>query len=210
MQHAVILANGSFPTADYPLQLLKSATYIICCDGAVNKLEQAGLTPYAIVGDLDSMDPVLKEKYFDRFYHFAEQDTNDLTKTVNWCLAEGFTELTIIGATGERDDHTIGNIFLLLRYASKIKVEMITDYGTFIPLLKSSTINSQKGQQISIFSPYADTVIGTTNLKYPLNDQTLPELWNGTLNEALDSSFRIDFKGKGLIIYLEHKFKEGD
>ncbi len=205
MQHAVILANGSFPTQDYPLQLLKSATYIICCDGAVNKLEQAGLTPYAIVGDLDSMDTVLKEKYFDRFYHFAEQDTNDLTKTVNWCLAEGFTELTIIGATGERDDHTIGNIFLLLRYAAKIKVKMITDYGTFIPLLKSSTINSQKRQQISIFSPYADTVISTTNLKYPLNEQTLPELWNGTLNEALDNSFRIDFKGKGLIIFLEHK-----
>ncbi len=204
MKHATILANGSFPTSIFPLQQLKSATHIVCCDGAVNKLEKTGLSPFAIVGDLDSMNAALKQKYADRLYHFAEQDTNDLTKTVNWCLNQGFTELTIVGATGERDDHTIGNIFLLLRYAAKVPVKMITDYGTFIPLLESNTISTAKGQQISIFSPYTDTIITTKNLKYPLCQQTLPELWNGTLNEALGDSCHFDFQGKGLIIYLEH------
>lgn len=204
MKQAVILANGSFPTKQPALQVLKQATHIICCDGAVNKLQQSGLEPYAIVGDLDSMDNGLKQKYADRIFHYAEQDTNDLTKSINWCIAQQFTAITIVGATGERDDHTIGNIFLLMRYAQKIDVKMVTDYGTFIPLLKSCTIDSQKRQQISIFSPYPDTVISTVNLKYPLNNQALPELWNGTLNEALGDTFSINFKGKGVIIFVEH------
>ncbi len=205
MKEAIILANGSFPTNSYPLQLLKSAAHIICCDGAVNKLMQTGLTPYAIVGDLDSMSSLLKKKYADRIYHYADQNTNDLTKAVNWCINKGFSAITIVGATGERDDHSIGNIFLLLRYVEKIPVKMVTDYGTFIPLLESSTIKSKKGQQISIFSPYADTVITFENLKYPLNKQPLPELWNGTLNEALGETFRIEFQGKGVIIYLANE-----
>ena len=31
---AVVLANGDYPVHDYPLSLLNSVPYVVCCDGA--------------------------------------------------------------------------------------------------------------------------------------------------------------------------------
>lgn len=201
---AVILANGSFPINDIPLNILKKSECIVCCDGAINKLESAGIQAHAIVGDLDSLTNDLKRKYQDIIHHFSNQDTNDLTKAVNWCLANKYNDITIVGATGERDDHMIGNIFLLPSYTKKMKVRMLTDYGTFTPVIRSRNFDSYIGQQVSIFSPQPETVITTANLRYELTNQKLEMLWQGTLNESMGDSFRIDFEGDSLIIYQEY------
>ena len=34
---AVVLANGDYPFADVPFQLLKRAPYVVCCDGGANE-----------------------------------------------------------------------------------------------------------------------------------------------------------------------------
>lgn len=201
---AVILANGSFPNHEIPLNLLKKSEHIVCCDGAINKLEIAGIKAYAIVGDLDSLTDDLKRKYQDIIHHYSSQNTNDLTKAVEWCLTNKFNDITIVGATGERDDHMIGNIFLLPLYTKKMKVKMLTDYGTFTPINRSRNFESYIGQQVSIFSPQADTIITTANLRYELTNQKFEMLWQGTLNESMGDSFRIDFEGNSLIVYQEY------
>lgn len=203
-KRAVILANGAFPTHQIPMQELKEAKYIVCCDGAINKLEKIDLEPYAIVGDLDSLDPDLKWKYRDIIHHYSNQDNNDLTKAVNWCIKNKFNEAIIVGASGNRDDHMIGNIFLLPLYAKKIKVKMLTDYGFFTPITRSKNFESYNRQQVSIFSPVASTKITTANLRYALTDAKLEMMWQGTLNESMGESFRIEFEGGPLIIYQEY------
>ncbi len=198
----IILANGLFPSRRELIERLQSSKMLICCDGAINKLEKIGVEPFAIIGDLDSLGEVKKEQYSKILYYDSNQYTNDLTKAVNWSIDKGFTNITIMGATGEREDHTIGNIFLLLRYASKVNVKMLTDYGTFTPILKTTTFDSYQGQQVSIFASDINTLITTYNLKYPINHESLPELWNGTLNESLADSFKIGLNDNGkAIIY---------
>ena len=61
----VILANGDFPTHKEPLLKLEEACTIICCDGSVNNLEKNGLEPHYILGDMDSIDKNLKNKYIE-------------------------------------------------------------------------------------------------------------------------------------------------
>lgn len=202
---AVILANGAFPTHEIPLRELKESKYVVCCDGAINNLVEAKLEPYAIVGDLDSLDPDLKWKYRDIIHHFSNQDNNDLTKAVDWCLENNFNEVVIIGATGKRDDHMIGNIFLLPQYAKKIKVKMLTSYGVFTPITRSKNFESFTRQQVSIFSPNRDTLITTANLRYALTNDKLEMMWQGTLNESMGDSFRIEFEGGPVIIFQEYK-----
>jgi len=204
LKSAVILANGSFPVHEIPLNILKTSECLVCCDGAINKLETAGIKAHAIVGDLDSLSNDLKRKYQDIIHHFSNQDTNDLTKAVNWCLVNKINDITIVGATGERDDHMIGNIFLLPSYTKKMKVKMLTDYGIFTPVMRSRNFDSYIGQQVSIFSPQAETIITTANLRYELTNQKLDMLWQGTLNESMGDSFRIDFEGPSLIVYQEY------
>ncbi|MEI6820960.1 MAG: thiamine diphosphokinase [Bacteroidota bacterium] len=199
---AVILADGQFPQHNIPLDILKSTTEIICCDGATVKLFNVGIEPKYIVGDLDSIPSDLKLKYADRLHHFPDQDTNDLTKAINFCIDKNYDTIYILGATGLREDHTLGNISLLLAYAIKgINVLMLTDFGTFTPLLSSGTFQSYKGQQISIFQLTSDTLITTKGLMYPIENRSLLKWWQGTLNEALSDSFEISFDKGELIVF---------
>jgi thiamine pyrophosphokinase len=203
---AVILANGSFPVHEIPLGYLRNAKHIICCDGSAESLILADLEPEAIVGDLDSISSDIAERFAGRLYKDSNQETNDLTKAVNWCVKNGFNEIVILGATGKREDHTIGNISLLSEYSRDIKVTMVTDTGTLIPLLKSSKVTSFQGQQVSIFSIDPETEITSEGLKYKLEGLKLRSWWRASLNEATGESFVLSFTGGPLIVY--QKFRE--
>lgn len=199
----VILANGKFPEHEIPLGYLRNAGKIICCDGAAAGLLNFGLEPDAIIGDIDSLTSDIIDKYQDRLYRDNDQDINDLTKAVKWCTKRGYQNIVILGATGKREDHTIGNISLLAEYARDIKVIMVTDTGILFPLLRSEEIISHPGQQLSVFSINPDTEITSSGLKYKLDRLKLKNWWRATLNEATGSSFYLEFFGGPLIVYLK-------
>jgi thiamine pyrophosphokinase len=198
-----ILANGKFPDHPYPLGYLLNARRVICCDGAADSLIDFGLVPFAIVGDCDSVNKKIAEKYSDRIFRDPDQETNDLTKSVNWCATQGFQDVAILGATGKREDHTLGNISLLSEYSSIVNVKMVTDAGIFLPVSGSCEIESERGQQVSIFSIDPNIEITTSGLKYKLEKKKLLNWWNATLNEAEGKSFSLQFKGGPLIVFLK-------
>jgi len=202
----VILADGSFPTHEIPLNYLREAEHIICCDGSAENLVITDLEPEAIVGDLDSLSEGIADLFANRIYKDDEQDTNDLTKAVKWCIKKGYKGVVILGATGKREDHTIGNISLLAEYSKEIKVIMVTDTGTITPVLKSCKISSFTRQQVSIFSIDPETAITSTGLKYKLSSMKLHNWWRATLNESTGDSFELRFKGGPLIVY--QKFRD--
>ena len=189
----VILAAGDFPRAEAPLRALRQADLRICCDAAAEALVAFGLEPDRIVGDLDSLSPVLRERYRHRITHIAEQDDNDLTKTFRLALTLHPSCITILGATGKREDHTLGNVSLLLDYAREAScpVVMLTDYGQFEAIFDTVTLPSFPGQQISIFAFDNTLKITSAGLKYPTDAVRFDTLWKATLNEALSASFTL-------------------
>lgn len=205
--NCVILANGRFPRHAYPLSLLKEAETIIACDGAVNKLLEHGITPTFIVGDLDSVADRIKELFADRIYLNPDQETNDLTKAVQFAAERGFRSISILGATGIREDHTLANISLLTQYHRDFEaVDMITDYGTFRAITKTTCFDSYKKQKISIFSLPPVVPVTVHNLKYPIVNRELSVWWEGSLNESVGDSFDIELHGDGfLIVYAVHR-----
>jgi thiamine pyrophosphokinase len=201
----VIVADGSFPEHEIPLGYLKNAGKIICCDGSAGNLVSAGYIPDAIVGDLDSLTENLAIRFADRIFLDESQATNDLTKAVQWCREMNYNEIVIIGATGKREDHTIGNISLLAEYAKTMNVKMVTDTGIFIPFLKSCTVQSFPGQQVSLFSIDPETKVTSSGLKFPLNGIKISNWWVATLNEAHGDSFSLEFSNGKVIVYLKYK-----
>ena len=199
----IILADGAFPTHEIPLDYLSRAKQIVCCDGSVKNLLASGYTPFAIVGDMDSLSEELTEKYKDRLFRDYDQETNDLTKTVLWCSKNGFKDLVIVGATGKREDHTIGNISLLADYAKVAKVMMVTDTGILLPFHKRTIIETFAGQQVSIFSFDSRMEISSKGLKYPLVNKKLARWWEATLNEAVGNRMVLDFKGGPVVVFLK-------
>ena len=202
--HTVIIANGNFPRHQVPLSFLREASRIICCDGATETLLKHGFNPDHIVGDLDSLSQELQQRYNHCLYRDPDQETNDLTKAVKFCTENQWHEITILAATGKREDHSLGNISLLADYAGYANVQMITDSGVFMPLLKSARFESFAGQQVSIFSLTPDTVFTFQGLKYPLTGKTLSSWWQGTLNEAVGNEFFIEMDGGKALIFREH------
>ena len=191
--HIVILAAGDFPQAEAPLRALREADVRICCDSAAEALAAYGLAPDRIVGDLDSLSPALQARYADILLRISEQDDNDLTKAFHHALTLDPARITILGATGKREDHTLGNISLLLDYAREAAcpVEMRSDHGRFTAIFDTATLPAMPGQQISIFSFDNTLKITSAGLKYPTDAVVFDTLWKATLNEALSETFTL-------------------
>jgi len=194
----VILANGQFPSHIIPLSILDNADYIVCCDGAVDQINGTNIHPSAIVGDLDSLSIENKKKYNTILFDDKDQETNDLTKAVNFCAGNGRKHITILGATGKREDHTLGNISLLAEYMDICDIEMVTDYGVFNPIDSDSHFDSFREQQVSVFS-IGNLPITAHNLRYPIENRVFTNWWQGTLNESLEDNFIVYTKAKTII-----------
>lgn len=194
---AIILGNGEYPTHPTPTTMLYISPYVVCCDGSADEYIRQGMTPNAIIGDGDSISPENRERFNNIFHQIADQETNDQTKAVNFLLEQGKRHIVLVGATGKREDHTLGNISLLIDYMlAGAKVIMMTDHGMFIPASGTTTLKSSTNQQISIIN-FGATGLQGEGLKYPLHDFT--NWWQGTLNEAMGDEFTIHAEGNYLI-----------
>ncbi|HLP75081.1 MAG TPA: thiamine diphosphokinase [Bacteroidales bacterium] len=205
VNRTVIISDGSFPVHAIPLAYLKNAERIICCDGSTKSSVDAGFEPFAIVGDMDSISEELAFRFADRIHTVEEQETNDLTKAVTWCTEQGFNDLVITGATGKREDHTIGNVSLLSDYARSARVLMVTDTGFFMPLAQTTQLPSFPGQQISVFSIDCENGITSHGLKYQLRNSILTNWWQATLNESVGDNFTLEFSKGRLLVYLKFR-----
>ena len=194
---AVILANGEYPSHPLPLQILEEAKFVICCDGAADEYILRGHTPNIIIGDGDSLSPENKTRFSEIIHHIADQETNDQTKAVHFLQEKGYRKIAIVGATGKREDHTLGNISLLLDYMkSGMEVRTVTDYGVFIPANGTQTFMSHTGQQISIINFGAKGLKGE-GLVYPCLLYTSPS--PRALNEATANEFTVHCTGEYLV-----------
>ena len=201
MFDAVIVAGGEFPTAPQPLEILQGAQYVVCCDGAADRYIATGHVPDAIVGDGDSISAENRGKFAQLLHIIAEQESNDQTKAVRFLMEHGKRRIAIVGATGRREDHTIGNISLLIEYArAGCDVRSFTDHGVFIPCNGTTTQKCRKGQQVSIFSITARD-LSAEGLLYPIYD--FNNWWQGTLNECTGEEFTIKAKGEYLL-FINH------
>ena len=194
---AVIIANGEFPTHSIPLEVLHATRHLVCCDGAISHVPQAE----AVVGDGDSVPAAFR----DRLIQIDEQDDNDLTKATRYCLQQGWHKIAYIGCTGRREDHTVGNISLLMRYYREMAVDgvMFTDYGWFLPMRGDNSFSAHPGQQVSIFN-FGCTDIRSEGLRW--NSYAYKEWWQGTLNEALGNEFSL-YADNYYMVYQTYRAK---
>lgn len=197
----VILANGAVPSHAIPLGAIRTATRVICCDGAADKLISLGREPDWIVGDLDSLSAAARRAYADRIVEDADQERNDLTKAFKLCLKHRWREIVVVGATGGREDHTLGNLSLLVDFARQLELVLLSDTGRFTPLRQSAVLAAVPGQPISIFSFDPECAITSVGLKYPLSNARLNRWWQATLNEALSTSVQLYFDGGPLLVF---------
>ena len=199
---AVVVANGSYPTASQVLDIVSNSPYTVCCDGGADTFIDHGSTPDIIIGDGDSISSANRTRFADIIRYNPDQQTNDQTKAVEFLLSQGKRRIAIVAATGKREDHTIGNIALLLTYQRMgLDVRMFTDHGMF--LLPSTedgrqriTFSAPVGTAVSVWN-FGAKNLNSAGLQYRLYD--FDQLWQGTLNRTLLPQCTIEADGPFLV-----------
>ncbi len=152
---------------------------------------------FVVIGDGDSLSEQDRTALGDRWIHVTEQDYNDLHKALAWATQKFSilnSHFSILGATGKREDHTLGNISYLVTFAEEypgINLEMLTDHGRFCAVRGTHTFDSFPRQQVSLFAMNPDVPISGEGLQYPLNNLRVNRWWQATLNAALADRFTV-------------------
>ena len=219
---AVILECGDFPKKEYPRELLRRADVIICCDRALDtflrhrdKIFKDRREPDAIIGDMDSISPKHLKEYSDIAIKVEEQDDNDQTKAFRHLL-EHWPEVKtvhLLGATGKREAHTIGNLSLLMEYARTygasgnppedgIFVDMVSDYSTAFALTDSCELAVGEGRPVSLFSPDNSLTIKSEGLVWQTGSVLFDNWWKASLNRAHSDIIRLTFSHKSIALVI--------
>lgn len=202
---AIIIASGNIVKREIFDEIYSVDDYIICADGGLNYLDSLSIKPNLIVGDFDSVNISLLEKYKNVTIkrYPTEKNFTDTEIAIEEAIASRYDEITIIGATGTRLDHTMANILLIERYImSGISIKIV-DNNNYISILNKDTIvNKKEGYFLSII-PITDYIDGITlkGVKYPLLDVRVDR--GSTLcisNEITANKAEISIKiGKGIL-----------
>lgn len=212
----VIICDGKFPKTEYPRYLIRSADFIICCDGALLKFIRNSRSifgeerlPDLVIGDMDTLSISMQRKYADIIVKEDEQEHNDQTKAVRWALGnlQGIEQIHILGGTGGRADHTIGNISLLMEYTRMfdlggISIEMVSDEGTIFPISDTVEFDCGTGRSVSIFTPDNSLKIKSEGLMYPTEDVIFDNWWKATLNKSIDDKVRLELSHRSMALII--------
>ena len=176
---ALIIANGEIKDVAIIEQTIREGDCVICLDGGLRYADKAGIMPSVIVGDFDSVDIELVEKYRAKgveIHSFpVRKDFTDMEIGIDIAVEKGAAELVLMAALGGRMDHALGNVFNMQRALSKgVSVRIIDEAQHMFLINNNKKFNYKKGTVISLI-PITEQVKGvkTDNLSYPLNYETL-------------------------------------
>lgn len=215
MRQACIVTGGTTETDFARDYICKTHfDFLIAVDSGMKFFYETGTKPDMIVGDFDSVNPDILH-YFENQKDIKwvrlipEKDDTDTEAAIRKVLELGYRKIHILGATGSRIDHMLGNIQLLgigLQDAAEI---FIVDAKNRIRMVdKGIQIKKteQFGNYVSLL-PFTPQVRGLTlkGMKYPLSEHTFTYYNSlGISNEIVEDMAEISFT-EGVLLVLETK-----
>lgn len=190
----------------------------IAVDGGLDATDKLGIIPDYIVGDFDTVDAALLDKYTDNsdiniVRLVPEKDYTDTHTAICRAVEKKPDEIVIFGGVGSRIDHSIANILLLqIPMKQGIPAYIVNKNNKIYAVDSSCTIHKKTlfGPYISIL-PFGEAATGITleGFKYPLNDYTMcvdKDISIGISNEIIEDVAKIKIKsGKVLVIEARDK-----
>lgn len=215
MRRCLIITGGTIDL-DFAGSFLENERFdkVIAVDAGLERAAALGLVPDLIVGDFDTVKPEILEQYRRMEHivwdvHQPEKDETDTELALQKAQAIGSGEIAVLGATGGRIDHMLGNIHLLFPCLQKGIEAYILDSQNRIYLIDGyHTFRSSGlwGRYVS-FLPLTEHVDGITltGFKYPLSDKDI-EIGTSLCisNELTGEEGTISFTDGVLIVVESH------
>ena len=186
--------------------------YVIAVDGALAYVDEAGVSINCLVGDFDTVCSELLNQYMkkDGLYierHRPEKDETDTELALRIAINQGCKKITILGATGGRLDHFLGNLHLLLQPLERnIYCELVDQWNRICLVHHHKCFKEKFGKYVS-FLPFTDEVLDITleGFKYPLCHANMKKGNTlGVSNEIIAPLAEVHI-GNGILICIESR-----
>ncbi len=214
--HTLIISGGNIED-DFALKVLERPfDHIIGVDGGLEFCRRHQMVPTKIVGDFDTLSPQILEWYKENTQTEIREfnpvkDATDTQIAVELAIELSSSRITILGGTGTRLDHVLGNIqTLYLPLKKGIKCEILDSHNR-IQLIRNRHCIRKEEQYGKYFSliPFTTDVEGVTlrGVKYPLNRCHFTALGSGSFgvsNEIVEEQAEILIES-GIFILIESK-----
>ncbi len=194
-----LIGGGAAQVADVH-QALTIAPCLVAADGGGDRALSMGLSPHAVIGDLDSLSPEGRRVLADRLYHVAEQDSTDFGKCLRLVSAPFYLAL---GFTGLRLDHTLSALNELAARPGQLIVVVAED-DLIVRLPEAFEITLPVGERLSLF-PFGLARGRSEGLRWPIEGiDFAPTGRIGTSNEVAgegaDVQVRLEITGAMLLL----------
>lgn len=189
----------------------------IAVDSGMAFFYRKNWVPDYIVGDFDSVSPEILQKFMGlrdagqekpKILQFQpEKDETDTELAIRTAIGQGCRSIHILGGTGTRIDHVLGNLHLLGMAMEQGVEAVMVDQKNRIRMVQGGFVlkrEEQYGRYVSLF-PFTPQVTGLTlkGFKYPLCQYTL-ECYHslGVSNEIVGDAGEISFQ-EGVLVVVE-------
>ncbi len=211
-----VIISGGYIEDVFALKWLQKNKYdvMIAADSGMNFLHRNHIVPDVIAGDFDSVD----DGSLEAFSQMKEvemlrlnpiKDDTDTEFVIREAIRRGAKEITVLGATGTRLDHVLGNMHLLgIGLQEDVKIELV-DAHNRIRMISGEVelkCTEQFGEFVSLL-PIDGTVTGVTleGFKYPLKDAVIPSFSSlGISNEIVEGQAKIKIDN-GVLLMIESR-----
>ena len=178
---AIIIANGSVEEDESHAQAVQADDLVIAADGGAMIALELGLQPHVVVGDMDSLPREMRIELTERGCQFvshpSRKDETDTELAVRYALRAGATQIILLGATGNRLDHTLANILLLGMPELERVPATIVAGNTQVWLLRGGyelEFGGSPGDVVTLLPLDQDAIgVSTVGLEWALHDDTL-------------------------------------
>ena len=165
-------------------------------DGGADHLLAAGVTPAAVIGDLDSLSDHARATFAENLCHVSEQSTTDFEKALARVKAP---MILALGFTGGRMDHTLSVLNVMAQHPDRAVVLVDEDDVCFIAAIGLTVFDVPSGTRVSLM-PLGRAEVTVTGLRWPFADTVMtPDGFTSPSNAALDGDVTIHTDGPVLI-----------
>ncbi len=210
--NCLIIAGGSLEdTFGVSIYEDDKPDFLLAADKGMEFCYRNKIKPDVILGDFDSANPEIldyfRQEQVEIQSYPKEKDWTDTELAVRFAIGKGAKSIRILGATGGRMDHFLGNLEVLkLGLDQKVSIFLL-DPQNFICMFQGYLKlykREQIGKYVS-FIPYTDVVedVTLTGFRYNLNHATVKKGSTLCISNEIQEPVAEVHTGAGIMIMIE-------
>jgi thiamine pyrophosphokinase len=183
-----------------------SADLVLAADGGADRLLALGITPFATIGDFDS---VVAKEGLGRVVRDVSQDTSDCDKLLHFAAENGVSDITLVGAEGDRLDHVLGTLYSTVRSPLRIRLALRRGLGWILVGPVAQAVPTAPDESVSLLPLSECSAVNLTGVKWPFQGQILAATGLVSLSNRATGS-RIDIaigSGAALLTVLSPRLE---